>query len=418
MRNIFKGLFIAWGCLVAGTLSAADATFTMSSIFDGVSLEFEVTSPVAANVSSNTTKGNAKEGKLGSDGHYFQVVLKANTFTAASINGYINTTNTEKNWAFQFSTDGGNTWSEEATQANDGNKTDHDIAVAVSIPSGANGFRVVRRAGTSTHVNSITLTLGSSTPSTDPVSSVTLAGPEAVYVGQTASYTASPDQKATAYKWTVDGIEQGGATSVLFEYSPAVGTYAIQAFAKNEYNSDWVASNIINLVVSEKTELEQVSVSATTVWDWTKAASVAQIKWEGEQKDAEPVLLANVDGMNNDANFNSQALLFSGEYPVRDSKYCQGPWISFKTTVAGYVQVEFSNTGSKDVARYVAINGVVNTTAGTLNTTKVESANIPVEAGDVVIEGSFDPYESQYLRIYKITFSTDAPLPSSHMMQH
>ena len=57
----------------------------------------------------------------------------------------------------------------------------------------------------------------------------------------------------------------------------------------------------------------------------------------------------------------------------------------------------------------MAINGVVNTTVGTLNTTKVESANIPVEAGDVVIEGSLDPYESQYLRIYKITFSTDAP---------
>ena len=244
---------------------------------------------------------------------------------------------------------------------------------------------------------------------TDPVSSVTLAGPEAVYVGQTASYTASPDQKATAYKWTVDGIEQGGATSNKFDYAPAAGTYAIIAYAKNDYNSDWVASNTINLVVSEKTVLEQVSVSATTVWDWTKAASVAQIKWEGEQKDAEPVLLANVDGMNNDANFNSQALLFSGEYPVRDSKYCQGPWISFKTTVAGYVQVEFSNTGSKTVARYVAINGVVNTTVGTLNTTKEESANIPVEAGDVVIEGSFDPYESQYLRIYKITFSTDAP---------
>ena len=159
MRNIFKSLFITLGCLVAGTLSAADATFTMSSIFDGVGLEFEVTSPVAANVSSNTSKGNAKEGKLGSDGHYFQVVLKANTFTAASINGYINTTNTEKNWAFQFSTDGGNSWSEEATQANDGTKSAHDIAVSVTIPTGANGFRVIRRAGTSTMVNSITLTV-------------------------------------------------------------------------------------------------------------------------------------------------------------------------------------------------------------------------------------------------------------------
>ena len=165
-------------------------------------------------------------------------------------------------------------------------------------------------------------------------------------------------------------------------------------------------------------ELEQVAVSAATVWDWTKAASVETIKWEGDQKDADPVLLANVAGMNNNADFNSQALLFSGEYPIRNSKFCQGPWISFKTTVAGFVQVEFSNTGAKDEARYVAINGVVNTEVGTKNTTAVTSANIAVEAGNVVIEGSFetyDPAKAQYLRIYRITFSTEeAPAEKSN----
>lgn len=174
MRNIFKqGLCIVIGCLMACTAWATDATFTMTSIFDGNSLSFNVTSPVAATVSSNTSKSNAKAGKLGSDGHYFEIVLSGNTFTAASINGYINTTTTTgKNWAFQFSTDGGTNWSAEVTQANDGNKTAHDIQVGVTIPANANGFRVVRRAGTSTQVNSITLTLGeggSVTPP-DPVS--------------------------------------------------------------------------------------------------------------------------------------------------------------------------------------------------------------------------------------------------------
>lgn len=174
MRNIFKqGLCIVIGCLIACTAWATDATFTMSSIFDGSGLSFNVTSPVAATVSSNTSKSNAKTGKLGSDGHYFEIVLSGNTFTAASINGFINTTTTTgKNWAFQFSTDGGTNWSAEVTQANDGNKTAHDIQVGVTIPANANGFRVVRRAGTSTQVNSITLTLGgggSVTPP-DPVS--------------------------------------------------------------------------------------------------------------------------------------------------------------------------------------------------------------------------------------------------------
>lgn len=170
MRNIFKqGLCIVIGCLMACTAWATDATFTMSSIFDGSGLSFNVTSPVAATVSSNTSKSNAKTGKLGSDGHYFEIVLSGNTFTAASINGFINTTTTTgKNWAFQFSTDGGTNWSAEVTQANDGNKTAHDIQVGVTIPANANGFRVVRRAGTSTQVNSITLTLGEGGSVTPP----------------------------------------------------------------------------------------------------------------------------------------------------------------------------------------------------------------------------------------------------------
>lgn len=250
---------------------------------------------------------------------------------------------------------------------------------------------------------------GKATATSDPVGSVTILGPDAIFVGQKASFGASPDVKADAFKWTVDGIEQEGATSVLFEFTPsAAGTYAIQAFAKNSYNTDWIPSNIINLVASEKTELQQVAVSATTVWDWTKAGT-GSIEWKAEttpRKDKDTILLANVEGINNNAEFNSQALRFAGQYPIRDGKYCQGPWISFKTSVAGYVQVEFSNTGSKDVARYIAVNGVVNTEVGSLNTTAVTSANIAVDAGDVVIEGSLDPYEAQYVRIYKISFNT------------
>lgn len=154
------------GCLLACYAGAVDATFVMSDIFDGSGTSATVTTPVAASISTNGSKSNAKDGKLGSDGNYFQIVLSSNTFNAVSINGYINTNNTEKNWAFQFSTDGGSTWSTETTQANDGNKSAHDVAVGVTIPSGANGFRVVRRAGTSTVVKSITLSLDGGTPPT------------------------------------------------------------------------------------------------------------------------------------------------------------------------------------------------------------------------------------------------------------
>ena len=48
--------------------------------------------------------------------------------------------------------------------------------------------------------------LSDATPSTDPVAQVTIAGPEACFVNQKASYSATTDVKANAYKWFVDGV--------------------------------------------------------------------------------------------------------------------------------------------------------------------------------------------------------------------
>ena len=156
-----KKLFTLLTLLVAIVTGAQadDATFTMSNIFDGSNQTATVTTPVAATVTTNASKSNAKDGKLGSTNNYFEVVLTSDQFTAVSINGYINSGDKSYNWGFQFSTDGGATWSEEVTQANDGDKTSHDIAVGATIPANANGFRVIRKAGSSTIVNSITFTL-------------------------------------------------------------------------------------------------------------------------------------------------------------------------------------------------------------------------------------------------------------------
>lgn len=235
MTNI-KKLFVVTLLTALSTVTwAGDVTFVMGSIFDGNSLSFNVTSPVAATVSSNTSKGNARDGKLGSDGHYFQIVLTSNTFTAASINGYINTTTTTgKNWAFQFSTDGGSTWSTEVTQANDGNKTAHDIAVNVTIPNNANGFRVVRRAGTSTMVSSITLTIdggGVTPPEPVAVTGVTLnktsltleAGQDETLIATVAPSNADNKNVSwTSSDNTVASVDQTGKVSAV-----AAGTATI-----------------------------------------------------------------------------------------------------------------------------------------------------------------------------------------------
>jgi len=274
-----------------------------------------------------------------------------------------------------------------------------------------------------------TMTIESAAPVVDPVAEVTIAGPDAVYVGKAAAYAATTDVKADEYKWFVNDVEQEGAETKNFEYTPeAEGTFNIVCKAKNANNTDWVASEAIALVASVKPVLAPVSISEATVWDFSKAASVKEIKWEGDQKDAAPVLLANVDGMNNNEDFNSQALLFSGEYPIRDGKYCQGPLLKFNTTVAGYLTIEYSNTGNRSAAegetagqealrRFLAINGaLVEGDEGTMKSNiNTITNNIPVAAGDVEISARM-PYRTdekdvnspEYIRIYKVQFTLEA----------
>lgn len=297
-----------------------------------------------------------------------------------------------------------------------------ELAVADAVAEEGTGYRVYTITDVEAGDHSITRGSGenglfyisvefTTAPVSDPVTSVTISGEEACYVGKTITLVANTDVTADAYKWTVNGEEQEGAESKSFAFTPEEeGSFAIICFAKNEHNADWVASDAHVVEATVKEVLTQVDVTESITWEWTKAASVSEIKWTDTTTPAkgETVLLANVDDFNNDENFNSQALLFAGEYPVRGGSYCQGSLLQFRTTVAGSVKVEFSNTGGGDrPERFVAVNGVVNTTVGSNTTDKVESADIPVAAGDVKIEGRFENYDdgAQYLRVYKVTFT-------------
>lgn len=260
---------------------------------------------------------------------------------------------------------------------------------------------------------------------TNPVSQVTISGVTEAFVGQTVKLTATTDVKADTIWWTDQYGTVQTSKKGVFEFTPdAEGTYTYTAWAQNQYNTQ-PATLSHTVTVTEKTLVEQVSVSEATTWDFSKAATVSQIKWEGADKDAEPVVMANIDGFNNDANFNSQALLFSGEYPIRDGKYCQGPLLKFNTTVAGFVSVEYSNTGNRSIAdgetegqealrRFLTINGaLVAGDAGSMTSkNNTTTMNIPVAAGDVEISGrmpySENPDAPQYLRIFKVQFTTEA----------
>ena len=251
-------------------------------------------------------------------------------------------------------------------------------------------------------------------PAENPVSTVTIEGPTEGNVGQTVTLKATFDVQPDTIFWTVDGAVQESHTATLKVELVAERTYQIGCWARNQYNAaeDWIIGEH-SVVATAKAVLPQEDVTEATVWDWTKAGE-GSIKWTAETspaKDVDTVLLANVDGINNNADFHAQALLFAGEYPIRDGKYAQGPFFSFNTTVPGWVVVEFSNTGTKTDPRYVSINGVVNTEVGTLNTEKKVSAAIEVPAGKVVLQGAFEDGTTQYLRVYKLTFATEKPDP-------
>ena len=248
MTNTFKKSFlILAACFLASTLWAEDATFTMASIFDGSNLSVSVSSPVEATVSTTTSKSNSKTGKLGSDGNYFQIVLESRTFSAASINGFINTGTIEgKNWGFQFSTDKGASWSTEVSQPNDGNKNAHDITVSVTIPANANGFRVLRRAGTATQVNSITLSLNSAGP----------AGPVAV--------------TGVALNKTATSIEAGQSEQL---------TATVQPANADDPSVTWSSSNTAVATVDQNGNVSAIAAGTTTITvtttDGNKTASCA-----------------------------------------------------------------------------------------------------------------------------------------------
>ena len=306
------------------------------------------------------------------------------------------------------------------------NECGNEFTLNFSEGIAANSYIQIVFSGNA-EIIAVTLGEGSVTPATDPVGTVSIDGPEAIYVGEKASYTATTDVKADAYKWFVNEAEQEGANAAKFDFTPeAAGTYTIACLAKNDNNADWVASEDFAVVVTEKSELEQVEISGSTVWDWTKASALKEIKFTAETnpKKNERVLLANVEGINNDENFNAQALLFEGEYAIRDSKYCQGQLLQFKTTVAGTLDVEYSNTGNRSAAegeeegkealrRFITVNGelVAGDTGSMESKNNTTVSNISVKAGEVAI-GALMPYSEtpeapQYVRFFRVSFRAE-----------
>ena len=151
-------------------------------------------------------------------------------------------------------------------------------------------------------------------------------------------------------------------------------------------------------------DLPQVDVTASTVWDMTNvSANAINLKDDyNPSKQNVRLLLANIEGVNNNASFNSQALMFEGQHIGRTSnnvKHLAGQYVQFNVTVPGMVSVTFASNGSSQ--RTIQINGKV--CSRTTNDGTYITYNVAVEPGSVEIEDV-----QGYVRISKIEFKAEA----------
>ena len=207
-------------------------------------------SKVGSNSSSNFYKASNDKYylKLTGDDGFIQIKLKDGNFAAGDTVFYaLNHSQKKTGIGFKF-----NKSSNIATT--DMTAAGTEVIGKYTLTAGDledDGSIKMLRASSNTFVNRIYVVRTDAAPVTDPVASVTIAGPTEAPVGYAATYTATTDQTATEYKWFIDGAEQTGATKKTFAFTPAVkgATYAIVCKARNDNNAtdEWIASTAINV---------------------------------------------------------------------------------------------------------------------------------------------------------------------------
>ena len=167
-------------------------------------------------------------------------------------------------------------------------------------------------------------------------------------------------------------------------------------------SEDLTETNVYTVNFYVKHDLPQVDVTATTTWDMTNvsANAINLADMDPSQQNVR-LLLANIEGVNNNASFNSQALMFEGQRigsTANNVKYVSGQYVQFNVTVPGMVSVTFASNGSSQ--RTIQINGKV--CSRTTNDGTYITYNVAVEPGSVEIEDV-----QGYVRISRIEFKAE-----------
>ena len=384
------------------------AMFSLSAVAEDVTLDLALAkntdpTPSIGNVIGDNYQTKNFDGtgyKMGSDGNSigWNISESNRTFNTISITGYINTTSLDKNWGFVFSTDGGSTWGTEQNVANDGTKSVHEIdCSSLSVPAGANAVKVIRRAGTSSYVCSITLTLDPDC--TDPEAHLAFTKSTA-YVGEQFSYDyGSKSGGDLSDYYTLNGVPAVKGTDYTFTSGNITvlkaGQFVMHMITAAQ--DDYCAADLSDtILIYEATPVASVTVDGPaaayvgeSVTFTATAANASNYAW-------------TVNGV--DANTNAAEFIFTpaaaGEYSIvcsaRNQFNTADEWIASEpialnvTKICGELITATLNGGSSATMGGV-IGGTFDTNLGSgkykLDKGKyigVQLASGTFSAGDVV----------------------------------
>lgn len=225
------------------------------------------------------------------------------------------------------------------------------------------------------------------------------AGTYTLTVPNVAGLTVEPASVTVAADGTVN-------QEITLTYTSTVDVP--EATAKVSVTINKLPAELTITYSARTTAYTQTTVSDSTTWDWTKAG-IAEIKLDSTSTPSllDTIILANVQGIYNGADFRSDALEVCGQYLVRDGKFFQGGYISFNAERKGFVTVNYSNTAG-NAARSLVVNGTKDAAVSSADTKTVQtSSKMSVNAGKVVImfaETEDNTNETKYARVYSITY--------------
>lgn len=164
-------------------------------------------------------------------------------------------------------------------------------------------------------------------------------------------------------------------------------------------SEDETVTNVYTVNFSKMAELPQVNVTESTTWNFSAGGSTTLTN----QSD---IVLANLPGINNDANFNSQALI--GSFNKLEGTYFQGSQLSFTTEVAGELTITFRGTNNNERHLQVCVGDGETVVADWNYQGSGESAqqtqSVIVPAGKVTLK-AFEGEVAQNARIYNMIFN-------------